>query len=90
MELDNWSVFHVGLGEPPHTLVPRWMPRPLPPRNQCKGWSASTVSCGVVCGVFYCVDNKKALINEDDHEEREQRKLVVETRPGHFWNGFFP
>ena len=23
------------LGEPTHTLVPCWMPKPLPPRNQC-------------------------------------------------------
>ena len=28
------------LGEPTHTLVPCWMPKPLPPRNQCKGWLA--------------------------------------------------
>ena len=26
------------LGEPNHTLVPCWMPKPLPPRNQCTGW----------------------------------------------------
>ena len=28
------------LGEPIHTLVPSWMPQPLPPRNQCMGWFA--------------------------------------------------
>ena len=27
------------LGEPTHTLIP-WMPKPLPPRNQCTGWFA--------------------------------------------------
>ena len=31
------------LGEPTHTLVPCWMPKPLPPRNQCTGWFAPTV-----------------------------------------------
>ena len=25
------------LGKPTHTLVPCWMPKPLPPRNQCTG-----------------------------------------------------
>ena len=25
------------LGEPIHTLVPCWMPKPLPPRNKCTG-----------------------------------------------------
>ena len=25
------------LSEPTHTLVPCWMPKPLPPRNQCTG-----------------------------------------------------
>ena len=29
-----------GLGKPTHTLVPCWMPKPLPPRNQCTGWFA--------------------------------------------------
>ena len=27
-------------GEPTHTLIPCWMPRPLPPRNQCTCWFA--------------------------------------------------
>ena len=31
------------LGEPTHTLVPCWMPRPLPPRNQCAGCFAPAV-----------------------------------------------
>ena len=26
------------LGEPIHTLLPCWMPKPLPPRNQCTSW----------------------------------------------------
>ena len=26
------------MGKPTHTLVPCWMPKPLPPRNQCTGW----------------------------------------------------
>ena len=30
------------LDEPTHTLVPYWMPKPLPPRNQCTGWFAPT------------------------------------------------
>ena len=25
------------LGEPTHTRVPCWMPKPLPPRDQCRG-----------------------------------------------------
>ena len=51
------------------------------------------VSCGIVCGVFYCVDNDKALVSEDDHQERELCvklcRFVVETRPGHLWNVCF-
>ena len=46
------------------------------------------VSYGIVCGMFYCVDNEKAMINEDDRQERELcvelRKLVVKTHLGHF------
>ena len=26
------------LGERTHTLVSCWMPKPLPPKNQCTGW----------------------------------------------------
>jgi hypothetical protein len=51
------------------------------------------VSYGVVCGMFYCVDIKKALINKDDSWVRElcveQRKLVVETHLGRFWKKNF-
>jgi hypothetical protein len=47
------------------------------------------VSYDVVCGMFYYADNEKALINEDDRQDRELRKLVIETHPGRFWN-FFP
>jgi hypothetical protein len=43
------------------------------------------VSYGVVCGMFYCVDSEKTLINEDDHKDRELCILVVETRPRRFW-----
>jgi hypothetical protein len=42
------------------------------------------VSYDVVCGMFYCVDSEKALINEDDRQERELRGLVDNTHPGHF------
>ena len=42
------------------------------------------VSHGAMCGVFYYVDNEKALISKDDRQERELRRLVVETRPGRF------
>ena len=27
-------------GAPTHTLIPCWMPKPLPPGNQCTGWFA--------------------------------------------------
>ena len=51
-------------------------------------------SYDVVCGVFYCVDGEKALINKDEHQDRKLhvklRILVVETRLGRFWNDFFP
>ena len=30
------------LGEPTHILIPCWMPKPLPSRNQCIGWFAPT------------------------------------------------
>ena len=31
------SMLRLDLGEPTHTLVPCWMPKPLPTRNQCMG-----------------------------------------------------
>ena len=44
------------------------------------------VSYGVVCAMLYCVvDSQKALISEDDCQERE---LHIETHPGHFWKFF--
>jgi hypothetical protein len=30
------------VGEPTHTLVHSWVPKPLPPRNQCTSWFAPT------------------------------------------------
>jgi len=47
------------------------------------------VSYGVVCAVFYCVDSEKTMINEDECQECELRKLVVETRLRQFWNVLF-
>ena len=32
------------LGKPTQTLVPCWMPKPLPPRHQCTGWFALAMS----------------------------------------------
>jgi hypothetical protein len=40
------------------------------------------VSYDVVYGMSYCVDIEKALINEDDYQERKLRRLIVETHPG--------
>ena len=43
-------LFHSGhmvvsvLDEPTRTLVPCWMPKPLPPRNQWRGWFAPAVA----------------------------------------------
>ena len=34
------------LGEPTHTHVPCWMPKPLPSRTQCTSWFAPTVTRG--------------------------------------------
>ena len=31
------------LGEKTHTLIPCWMPKPLPSKNQCTGWFAPTL-----------------------------------------------
>jgi hypothetical protein len=39
-------LINMDLGEPTHTLVPCWMPKPLPPRNQYTGWFAPTISMG--------------------------------------------
>jgi hypothetical protein len=36
----NWNE---DLGTPTYTLVPCWMPKPLPPKNQCTGWFATTL-----------------------------------------------
>jgi hypothetical protein len=42
----NESVLNfVDLGEPTHTLVPCRMSKPLPLRNQCKGWFDPTELC---------------------------------------------
>ena len=39
------------LGKPTHRLVPCWIPKPSPPRNQCTGWFTPNVLYGgVVCG----------------------------------------
>ena len=36
---DGFVMFEFNnLGEPTHTLVPCWMPKPLPLRNKCTGW----------------------------------------------------
>ena len=35
----------VDLGEPTHILVSCWMPKPLPPRNQCTGCFTPTYTC---------------------------------------------
>ena len=45
------------------------------------------ISYGVVCGMFKCVESAKAMINEDDRQDRELRgelcRLVVEAHPEH-------
>ena len=43
------------LGEPTHTLVPCWMPKPLPPRNQCAGWFAPALGMLVEFTDLYSV-----------------------------------
>ena len=52
------------------------------------------ISYGVVCGVLYCANNEKALINEDNCQEHETcvelHILIIQTRLGRFWNDFFP
>ena len=51
------------------------------------------VSYGVVCGLFYCADNEKVLISEDNRQEQELCvqlcRLVIETHLRHFLNVFF-
>ena len=42
-------ISHADLGESTHTLVPCWMPKPLPPRNQCTCCFAPTLTCISVC-----------------------------------------
>jgi hypothetical protein len=46
------------------------------------------VSYGIVYGVSYYVDSEKAMISEDDRQERELcvklRRLIDESRLGHF------
>ena len=47
------------------------------------------VSYDVVCGMFYCDDCEKALINKVDRQECKLRvelcKPVIETHFGPFW-----
>ena len=42
------------------------------------------VSYGIVCHMFYCVDGEKALIREDNSQERELHRLVVKTHSRRF------
>jgi hypothetical protein len=37
--VDVWEIW----AKPTQTLVPYWMPKPLPPRNQCTGWFATAM-----------------------------------------------
>ena len=49
------------LGKPTHTLLACWMPKPLPPRNQCTGWFAPTREgrgVGLFCSWFLQVKDK--------------------------------
>ena len=52
------------------------------------------VSHGIVCDMLCCVDSEKTMINEDDHQNLTLHdklcKLIVVTRPGRFWDVFFP
>ena len=66
------------------------------PRDGWKVLGIGQLECvlyGVVCGMFYYVDNEKAMINKDDHQKHELHvelhRLVVETHLGHFWNFVF-
>ena len=40
VNLPNCDSYPKDLGEPTRTLVPCWMPKPLPPKNQCTDWFA--------------------------------------------------
>ena len=53
-------------GEPTHTLVPCWMPKPLPPRNQCTGWFAPALHTPKTLPPGHpsqCMDNKSRVTN---------------------------
>lgn len=60
--------------------------------ESASNWTTESVSYGVMCGMFYYVDCEKALINEDNRQERKLRielsRLVVKTHLGCFWNVF--
>ena len=60
--------------------------------ESASNWTTESVLYGVMCGMFHCVDCEKALINEDNRQERKLRielcRLVVETHLGCFWNVF--
>ena len=51
-------------------------------------WSVFHIA--LLCGMFYCIDCEKDLINEDDHQECELRvelrRLIVEAHLGRFWS----
>jgi hypothetical protein len=42
------------------------------------------VPYGIVCGVFYGGDSEKDVICEDDHQDRQLRRLVIKTHPSVF------
>ena len=44
------------LGEPTQTLVPSWMPKPLPPRNQCSSCFAPATVNPYIIGFHHILD----------------------------------
>ena len=44
---------------------------------------------GIVCSMFYCVDNEKALISVDDSQERELHVGLCRLVLGIFETFFF-
>ena len=62
------------LGKPTHTLVPCWMPKPLPPRNQCTGWFA--LACNREDGFQFIRTPSKGTTNIYTHTHTVSRSYI--------------
>ena len=54
------------LGEPTHILVPCWLPKPLPPRNECMGCFVAGVLWALSKSTNWELLHLAAIANQGD------------------------